>query len=196
MVANDDKQYYIPKKLLGELISVLAKSTDPANILGFTSIAISTTRAIMIKMIENQMENPDVIGIALQTILVRMAGDWERNGQITPDEMQEIEKMLKETFKSESAIRYNLELWRDVLFCEDMYRNWKHANIIYVQRATSWAESNAILSEIHKQLFEIMIRHNLISMPMQDSFNLDERGTETGRIEQMLAKIVEGRDDT
>lgn len=191
MVKDDEKQYYIPKKLLGELIRILITSTDPANILGFTSATINATRALMIRMLEAQIPNPDIINTTLTTLLTRVVEAWDRNKTISPEEAQELDKMLLTVFKSEPMMKYDIELYRDIIYCEDLFNNWKVANNKYITNPAGWSESNAIVAEIHKHLFEIIFRHNLIQLPYGDSFNLDAQGTGTNQIQALLRKLDE-----
>jgi len=193
MVGNtdsDEKKFYVPKKLLGELVRILVTSTDPANVLGFTAAAINATRALMIRMLENQMPKPDIINSTLQALLTRTIEEWNQHQTLTPEEATEIDKMLTTVFKSEAAMKYDLELYRDIIYCEDMFKNWIVANETYIKDKNAWSQSNAIIAEIHKLLFEIIIRHSLMVMPYGDSFNLDQHGTETSQIQGLLAKLA------
>jgi len=187
---SDEKKFYVPKKLLGELVRILVTSTDPANVLGFTAAAINATRALMIRMLENQMPKPDIINSTLQALLTRTIEEWNQHQTLTPEEATEIDKMLTTVFKSEAAMKYDLELYRDIIYCEDMFKNWIVANETYIKDKNAWSQSNAIIAEIHKLLFEIIIRHSLMVMPYGDSFNLDQHGTETSQIQGLLAKLA------
>jgi hypothetical protein len=194
---KDDKQFYVPKKLLGELVRILITSTDPANILVFTSATIGASRAIMIKMLENQIPNPDIINTALQALLLRTAEAWTTHHKITPEEAVEIEKILMDVFKSEPLMKYDLQLYRDILYCEDLYNLWFDANSQYIIDKSSWYQSNASIATINKTLYEIIIRHNLMSLPYGDGFNLDQHGTDTSQVQQLLASLARasGGDD-
>jgi hypothetical protein len=194
---TDEKQYYIPKKLLGELVRILITSTDPANRLEFTSATISATRALMIKMLENAVPVPDTINTTLQQVFMRAIESWNSTQTITPEEAVEIENMLLSVFKSEPMMKYDIQLYRDIIYCEDLFTNWQIANKQYITHTAAWSESNAILAEIHKHLFEIIIRHNLMQLPYGDSFNLDQHGTDTSQIQSVLAKLAaaSGQDD-
>lgn len=191
-VDTDEKQYYIPKKLLGELVRILITSTDPANRLEFTSATISATRALMIKMLENEIPVPDLINTMLQQVLMRVMEAWNNNQTLTPEEAEEVEKMLLSVFKSEPMMKYDVQLYRDIIYCEDLFMNWQVANKQYITHTSAWSESNAILADIHKHLFEIIIRHNLMQLPYGDSFNLDQHGTDTSQIQSILAKLAGG----
>jgi hypothetical protein len=193
MVGNtdsDEKKFYVPKKLLGELVRILVTSTDPANILGFTAATINSTRALMIRMLENQMPKPEIINTTLRALLTRVIEEWNNNQTLTPEEATEIDRMLTTVFKSEAAMKYDLELYRDIIYCEDMFRNWIVANETYIADKNAWSKSNAIVADIHKLLFEIIIRHNLMVMPYGDSFNLDQHGTDTTQIQSILQKLA------
>lgn len=194
---TDEKQYYIPKKLLGELVRILITSTDPANRLEFTSATISATRALMIKMLENDVPVPELINTTLQQVMMRVMEAWNNNQTLSPEEAQEIEKMLMSVFKSEPMMKYNITLYRDIIYCEDLFVNWQVANRQYIKHTIAWSESNAILADIHRHLFEIIIRHNLMQLPYGDSFNLDNQGTDTSQIQSVLAKLAaaSGNDD-
>jgi hypothetical protein len=187
---SDEKNYYIPKKLLGELVRILITSTDPANRLEFTSATISATRALMIKMLENDIPVPEMINTTLQQVLMRVMEAWNNHQTLSPEEATEIEKMLMSVFKSESMMKYNVTLYRDIMYCEDLFTNWQVANRQYVTHSSAWSESNAILADIHRHLFEIIIRHNLMQLPYGDSFNLDQHGTDTSQIQSVLAKLA------
>ena len=187
---SDEKQYYIPKKLLGELVRILITSTDPANRLEFTSATISATRALMIKMLENQVPVPETINTVLQQVLMRVMEIWNGNHTLSPEEATEIETMLSTVFKSEPMMKYDIQLYRDIIYCEDLFVNWQVANRQYISHSAAWSDSNAVLADIHKHLFEIIIRHNLMQLPYGDSFNLDQHGTDTSQIQGILAKLA------
>jgi hypothetical protein len=187
---SDEKKFYVPKKLLGELVRILVTSTDPANVLGFTAATINATRALMIRMLENQIPKPEIINTTLQALLLRVIEDWNQHQTLTKEEAIEIDKMLTTIFKSEAAMKYNLELYRDIIYCEDMFNNWQVANDTYIKDKHAWSKSNAVLADIHKLLFEIIVRHNLMVMPYGDSFNLDQHGTDTSQIQAVLAKLA------
>jgi len=188
---DDEKQYYIPKKLLGELVRIMITSTDPANILGFTSAAINATRALMIRMLEAQIPNPDIITNALHELLTRTIIAWNNNQTISPEEAAELDKMLMTVFKSEPMMKYDLLMYRDIMYCETLFENWKSANKTYISDKSAWSESNATIADIHKHLYEIIFRHNLMQLPYGDSFNLDQHGTDTSQIQMVLKKMAE-----
>jgi hypothetical protein len=144
----------------------------------------------MIKMLENQVPVPELINTTLQQVLVRVMEAWNNNQTLAPEEAQEIEKMLLTVFKSEPMMKYDIQLYRDIMYCEDLFRNWQVANRQYISHAAAWSESNAVLADIHKHLFEIIIRHNLMQLPYGDSFNLDQHGTDTSQIQNILAKLA------
>ncbi len=183
------ESYYVPKKLIGELTRVLITSTDPAHILEFTPSLISSCRALMMSMLEDNQPAPTLIAGALESILEQMILIWNERETFTVEELAEFNKMLTDVFKSEGNARWGLALYRDILLCDSMFDNWESANREYIKDHNSWNTSNAILVQIHKVLFEIMFRHKLIQMPYENSFNLDTHGTVTEAVQQMLDKV-------
>jgi hypothetical protein len=98
-------------------------------------------------------------------------------------------------FKSESWLRFNLETYRDINFCDDLHRRWKDANMIYQQDKNAWSISNDHLADINKQLMEIITRHDLMEFPRGEGFNIDDHGTDIQVMAAMMAKEkTEGRD--
>lgn len=186
-----------PRNSLANSYAFSSPGPDPANVLEYTAATISTARAIMIHMLEAQVPNPEVINTALQALLYRLAESWTADKKITPEEAIEIEKILMDVFKSEPMMKYDIQLYRDILYCEDMFTVWHTANQQYILDKSSWFQSNAMLANIHKTLFEIIVRHNLMSLPYGDGFNLDQHGTDTSQLQGMLAKLAmaSGGDD-
>ena len=188
------ENYYVPKKLIGELTRVLITSTDPAHILEFTPSLISSCRALMMSMLEDNTPAPTLIANALESSLERMIIIWDANAHFTEEELVELNTMLTSVFKSEGAARWSLALYRDVMLCDDLYDQWESANREYIESHTNWTRSNAILVQIHKVLFEMMFRHKLVQMPYENSFNLDAHGTTTEAVQKMLDSVARDRD--
>ena len=147
------ESYYVPKKLIGELTRVLITSTDPAHILEFTPSLISSCRALMMSMLEDNQPAPTLIAGALESILEQMILIWNERETFTVEELAEFNKMLTDVFKSEGNARWGLALYRDILLCDSMFDNWESANREYIKDHNSWNTSNAILVQIHKVLF-------------------------------------------
>jgi hypothetical protein len=186
--------YYVPKKLIGELTRVLITSTDPAHILEFTPSLISACRALMMSMLEDNQPAPSLIASALESILAQMIVTYNLKDGFTQEEKDTFNKMLTDIFKSDGNARWGLALYRDILLCEGMYSNWEDANSEYIKDHKSWTTSNAVLVQINKVLFEIMIRHKLIQMPYDSGFNLDKHGTTTESVQQLLDKMIKEDD--
>ena len=85
-------------------------------------------------------------------------------------------------------MRYDLETYRDVSFCDDLHERWKRANETYLMNPMAWSYSNEQLADICKQLMEIITRHDLMEFPKGDPFNLDDHGTDAGTIAAMFAQ--------
>lgn len=179
---------YASRSAIGSLFKAVTLSTDPAHTLGFTASLINSSRSSLIYKLEQHIPDSAALPQIFGAILKTTASNW-KNGRIIDEEaMQILSKRIDTLFPSESLARYDLETYRDVLFCDDLGVRWKDANNTYLQDSRAWAFSNEQLADINRQLMEIIVRHDLMEFPKGESFNLDDHGTDVGVIAAMLAQ--------
>jgi hypothetical protein len=181
MPPKPEKNYWAIKSAVGSLFKAVTLSTDPAQTLSFASSLINTTRAFLIQKLEEKVPDSVAIPYALNTILKVMIENYE-NGTITPEGIKIMDQRIDAIWKDTAMARYGLQIYRDILFCDALHARWKDANAIYVQSNAAWALSNSQLSDINKQLMEIIVRHDLMTFPKGEVFNMDEIGSSMGKI--------------
>lgn len=178
---------YATKQATGSLFRAVTLSTDPGQKLMFSNSLISITRAALIQKMEDKIPDAAAIEQILNSLLLSIARDWTANGMIDEPAMGELSKRCDLLFKSESMMRYDLELFRDIRYCDESLQHWRKANQIYISNNNAWAIANDILSEVHKVILEIIVRHNLMQFPKGEIFNIDNQGATMSR----LAKIMQ-----
>lgn len=194
------KSTYASKTAIGQLFKAVTLSTDPAHTLGFTVSLVNTTRAALVAKLEQQVPDISIIPTLFNTITKSFVYNWNVDNKVMDDEsMAIIGKRIDEVFRSEAMIRYDLSTYRDILFCDDLHNRWKCANETYLLNPMAWSHSNEQLADINKQLMEIITRHDLMEFPKGESFNLDDHGTDAGKIAMLLgaqnrAGVVGGND--
>jgi hypothetical protein len=180
-----EKTNFATRNAIGKLFVATTMSTDPAQTLGFTSSLIATVRAALIQKLEENIKGYEDIPGLLNTILKFIVYQWTEQG--LPKEYQdEIDKRIGEIFQTDSMTKWGLEVYRDIIFCDDLTMRWKKANLIYIQAPAAWAVSNDIIADIHRQLMEIIVRHDLMMFPKDASFNIDEGGMDYGAIHKAI----------
>lgn len=183
-----ERTNYTSKLAIGKLYIAVTGSTDPGHYLGFFSSFISAVRGALIRKYESGIEHYEDIPTLLNTILKHIVYQWTEQG--LPKEYQdEIDKRIGEIFPTNAMLKYGLELHRDILFCDDLRKRWIQANGIYIASPSSWAISNAILAPALDQILEIVERHDLMMIPKEASFNIDEGGVDYAAIQ----KAINGR---
>lgn len=187
---KQEKSYYVSKTAIGGLYKALAMDTDPAHTLYFTSALINSSRAALIQKLEDKVENYQMIPTIMSTVLKLMNTKWNPHG-ISIEGRTEINKQIDDFFKSESMLQYGAEIYRDILFCDDLLTRWNEANEIYLHDKNAWAFSNGRLVLIHKVLFEIIFRHELMQLPKNVEFNVDTGISDLG----ILAQAIRQRDE-
>jgi len=180
------KSTYASRTAIGQLFKAVTLSTDPAHTLGFTVSLINATRASLIAKLEQQIPDISIIPTLFNTILKSFVTNWNNNGALDDESMTIIGKRIDEVFKSESMLRYDLSTYRDVTFCDELHNRWKQANETYLLNPLAWSHSNEQLADINKQLMEIITRHDLMEFPKGESFNIDDHGTDAGRLAMLL----------
>jgi len=180
------KPNYASRAAIGSLFKAVTLSTDPAHTLGFCSSFINASRSSLIYKLEQMVPDNAVLSSAFNAILKCLATKWTENGYIDLDSRKILNERIDKVFKSESMLRYAVETYRDIVFCDELHKRWKTANEIYLRDVNSWAVSNEYISDINFQLMEIITRHDLMEFPKGESFNLDEHGTDAGLIAAAL----------
>jgi len=182
---GQEKTNFATRNAIGKLFVATTMSTDPAHTLGFTSSLIATVRAALIQKLEENIKGYESIPGLLNTILKFIVYQWTEQG--LPKEYQdEIDKRIGGTFQTDSMMKYGLEIYRDILFCDDLAKRWEEANKIYIRAPSAWAVSNERMAPLHRQLLEIIVRHDLMMFPKEASFSIDEGGMDFGLIQKAI----------
>lgn len=180
-----EKTNYATRSAIGKLFVATTMSTDPAHTLGFTSSLIAIVRASLIQKLEEGVKGYDGLPGLFNTILRMIIFQWRQNG--LPKEYQaEIDKRIGELFQTDAMAKYGLEIYRDILFCDDLTKRWHGANEVYIKSSQSWAVSNGLMAPIHKQLLEIIVRHDLMVFPAEATFSIDQGGMDYGAIQEAI----------
>jgi hypothetical protein len=180
-----EKTNFATRNAIGKLFVATTMSTDPAHTLGFTSSLIATVRAALIQKLEENVKGYGDIPGLLNTILKHIVYQWTEQG-LPKAYQDEIDKRIGEIFQTDSMTKWGLEVYRDILFCDDLQKRWKQANDVYILAPSAWAASNKLMSPLHQQLLEIIVRHDLMMFPRDASFNIDEGGMDYGAIHKAI----------
>jgi len=178
---------YASRAAIGSLFKAVTLSTDPAHTLGFTASLINASRSALIYKIEQQIPDGAILPNLFSTILSFIITKWQEEGTIDAESKTILDERINKLFKSESIMRYDVQTYRDIIYCDDLHSRWKDANTTYLMNPMAWSHSNEQLADINKQLMEIITRHDLMDFPKGESFNLDEQGTAVGAIASLLA---------
>ena len=182
------KANYSGRSAIGALFKAVTLSTDPAHTLGFCASLISASRASLVYKFEQSVSSETAIPALFNAILKAIAIKWTGAGMMEEESLNSLNDRINKMFPSEAMMRYDLETYRDIMFCDDLHRRWKSANEIYIQSPKAWAVSNGIIADINMQLMEVITRHDLMEFPKGESFNLDDHGTDISAIAGALAR--------
>jgi hypothetical protein len=188
MPEKKEKSYWATRTAIGSLFKAVTLSTDPAHTLGFSCSLINTSRAALIQRLEDKVPDATALPGILNTLLKHIANQWYNQG-VLKESIATLDERIDTMFKSESLAKYGLEIYRDSQFCDDLIQRWKVANQIYIRDKNAWAISNDQLADVHKQLVEIIVRHDLMQFPKGEGFNLDERGSMMSQIASAMQTV-------
>jgi hypothetical protein len=170
------------KELIGQLSIAVAKSTDPANKLSLTSSRVSMVLGVMKIKCRDWVE-PGLFTI-LYTTLQAMIQDMR--SEHPEDSLTEtlayldmaITSMVEKNAAGKTGYMTDegLELIADYNAVVECRSRWKVANGVYMQNEAAWVKSNAMLADIHDKLTEMELKYNLIIVPKNYSFNVDDIG--------------------
>lgn len=191
MAIKQEKNYWAIKSAIGSLFKAVTLSTDPAQTLSFSSSLINTSRAYLIQKLEERVPDSVMIPSLMNTILHITLNNWKGNS-IDPAAFKTLDDRIDQIFKDTSMARYGMAAYRDILFCDSLQPRWKTANNTYIQTHSSWIQSNAQLAEINQQLMEIIVRHDMMTFPKGDVFNMDDAGSSYSRIMKQAAEDNSG----
>ena len=180
MVKSDtkEKSYYATRTAIGGLYKSVTFATDPAHRLSFSSDLTNNVRSALIQRIEDKVPDSDLLPDIFNGLLKAIA----RQYPLDPLEIQTIDNRINEIFKSDAQAKYGGEMYRDLMFVNDIHKLWSNANMAYIQTPASWTISNGMLHELHKQLFEIIIRHDLAVLPRGEFTSIDDRGESMAKL--------------
>lgn len=184
-MAKEEKNPWVVKSAIGSLFKAVTLSTDPAMTLGYEASLINTTRAALIQKLEERVPDAMQIPIVMKEVLLLIMSNWKTDN-LDDEGYDLMDKRICSIFKDTSMARYGLEIYRDILFVEQLHSMWHQANQYYIQSPASWAQSNAILAQVNKQLLEIIVRHELMTFPKGDVFNMDRDSGSMGAIMKRL----------
>jgi hypothetical protein len=180
-----DKATWATRSATGSLFRAEALSTDPAQTLKFSSSLIATVRASLIQKLEARVPDHEKLPMLFSGILKTIV---RNQGDLSVNEVKIIDQFIDKVFITESIAVYGLEIYRDVLLCDNLHLKWKNANKIYIANKDAWNISNEFLSEVSVQLIEIIVRHDLMQLPKDIDFNLDDRGIAINRLAKLIAE--------
>lgn len=186
-----EKNYSAIKTAIGSLYRATNLSTDPAQTLQFNAGLINGTRSFLVQKLEARVPDSAQIPATLNAILKTIVNEWD-DDYITEQGIEDMDARIDAIFKSPPMARYGLDIYRDSLYCDQLLDRWQVANHTYIQTHNSWILSNSILAPMNKQLTEIIVRHDLMSFPMADPFNMDHQGGNMGAIMKRAQEIQEG----
>ena len=182
-----EKTYWATRQAIGGLYKAASSSTDPAHTMEFICSLITATRAALIRKLEDRVPNSEMLPGIFNTLLKHIAMKWGENGIINDEEFKELNNRIDQVFRDESLARYGLELYRDILFCDDLLVRWDQVNDTYIHSRNAWSVSNKLLAPIKRQLFEIIDRHDLKEFPKGEGFNIDMSDTTQAAIVKAIS---------
>jgi hypothetical protein len=170
------------KELIGSLAIAVAKSTDPANKLSLTSSRVSMVLGVM-KIKCRDWVAPGLYAILYSTLQAMIQDMQAEHPQDSlTDTLNRLEfainGMLEQNSKEKTGymIDESLELIADYNAVLECRERWKIANDVYMQNEAAWVKSNKMLADIHDKLTEIELKYNLIIVPKNYSFNVNDLG--------------------
>lgn len=171
------------KEMIGQLSVSTARSTDPAIKLALTNSRIS----ILLGIMKHKCQDWVLPGIStmIHEILVKMlnedllAQEHERAikarivyliNYINAENTKALESKQK-YFPSESLVL--LVDYNKVVECRE---RWKIASKTYMDNNTAWEISNSMIADINDILTQIELDYNLIIMPKNYSYDVNDLG--------------------
>jgi len=185
-------EIYLPdniKDLIGQLAIATAKSTDPANKISLTSSRISFDMAAMKMKCRNKVPSglyETLYDTLLKMIAAMMYEDGNANVALL---LRELEQVVNEN--SPTPSQFNtieaMECLSDYNAVLDCRERWKSANDFYMKDHEAWSMSNKMLADIHDVLTRVEIRHDLIVVPKNvtwdiSDFNFRKPNTDDGNV--------------
>jgi hypothetical protein len=185
---NPEKGTWATKNAIGSLFRAEVMSTDPGQALKFSVSLIATVRAALIQKLEDRIPDHEKLPFIFSGILKTIV---RNQGDLSEKETEEIDSYLNKIFLTENLAVYGMQIYRDVLLCDNLHQTWRTANKIYVANKAAWNISNDLLSDISIKIIEIIVRHDLMQLPKDIEFNLDNRGDAINRFAKALAEAGE-----
>lgn len=166
------------KTTIGRLIVVIAATSEPAAKIHYTSSLISEIRsALKIYIRYWKCASADTLLWELISSMILA----EANPDEYPRVIITVEKLRKH-FAEEvppatgenDADKAGFDTLRDYYDVESCRRRWQDANRIYFANPDAWLHSNAMLADIHDCLIDIANKRDLIIIPKNTFFSIDE----------------------
>jgi hypothetical protein len=185
-MAEFDSDLIIPeqvKQTIGRLIVVIAAEADPAKKIHYTSSLISEIKSALKIIIRHwKLESTDkLLWDCIKTMILSDISDGLEYQKALAT-IQELHRKFDPAIsrdKNGHAISKEAEV-KAYMTLQDYYtvvscRNrWQMANNIYFTNNDSWQYSNAMLADIHDVLIDIANKHNMIIIPKNSFFSIDE----------------------
>ena len=163
------------KQTIGKLIIVNAGETEPARKIHYTSELISHIRSALVQMKNTQSER-EFNDVAKELVLNIIKSKWD----IT--RAQFVLNRMRALFEDEKRTKYDIQLYNDMALLQQCRNHWKLANKSYFSNPDAWQFSNEILADVHDILLEIALRWNLIIIPKEATFNINQMPNITHQI--------------
>lgn len=191
MVAKPEKNTWAVRMAIGSLFKAVTLSTDPAMTLGYEASLINASRAALIQKFEDRVPDSAAVPSLIKTIITITLTNWKEDA-LDEEGYNLIDERVGKIFKDSSMARYGLEIYRDLMFLDELHKRWLEANKDYIVSHESWVQSNAVLAAANMQLMEIIVRHDLMTFPKGEVFNMDAHGSNMG---QMMKQIGEEKEE-
>jgi len=163
---------------IGKLMIVMSATTDPGMKIQITAAVIACLKGTLVVLKEKRVP-PEIMRLFQQVLSAIVETSWRNEADLDKQEelrlnLIPLNERILFHYKdgTEKEMRKDMEIIRDVEQLTSCAGNWRQANYIFVNDATSWAQSSAILADIQPVLWEIAVRHELIVMPSWDPFAL------------------------
>jgi hypothetical protein len=189
MAEKFDSDLIIPeqvKQTIGRLIVAVAATSEPATKLDLTSSLIGEIKSALKIIIRHwKIESLNkLMWNAIRAMAVSVA-KHDDNGVQYKEALEAIQLMQNAfdpllskdknghpmTKESAAMALIVIQDWYVLVDCRN---RWKSANAIYFSNHEAWRYSNDQLGDINDALFDIANKHNMIIIPKNSFFSIDE----------------------
>lgn len=155
------------KQSIGKLIVVNAGETDPARKIHYVSALITHIRSALFYManIAEDRTFTEILHVMLYNIL---------KSEFDLKALQYAFNRMKKLYEDEPKVIYDAQLMSDIALVQSCRNNWRKANHDYFENVDAWMSSNEILADVQDVLVEVAIRWNLVIIPKDMPFNINQ----------------------